>query len=118
MSLHLIPLPEMLGDSPSLQEILWNFSCFKDTKRRLTLRDNPHFYTDLPTLPEAYGNRIEINPTVDFQHADIFYVLADYKPMSVSIQTDQISRRFYNFYCPQNAIIFQGLRIFFFPAYF
>ena len=114
MSLHLIPLSEILGNSPSLQEILWNFSCFKDERQCLTLSENPHFYTDLPTLPEAYDDRIEINSTDDFRHADIFYVLID-KPKPVLIKTN-ISRHFFsNFWYPHNVIIFKGLGAVFFP---
>ena len=97
----------MLSNSPSLQEILWNFSCFEDETLRLTLRDNPHFYAELPTSPEAYGDRVEIDPTEDFRHADKFYVLTD-KPELVHIVTDEAMRSFGNFWCPQNAIIFKG----------
>ena len=100
----------MLSDSPSLQEILWNFSRFKDKKKRLTLMQNPHFYAELPTSPEAYGDSVEINPTEDFRHADEFYILTD-KPNLVYIMTDQVSRSFGNFWCLKNAIIFKGLGV-------
>ena len=90
----------MLSDSPSLQEILWNFSRFKDEKKRLTLRDNPHFYAELPTSPEAYGDSVKIDPTEDFRHANKFYVLTD-KPELVYIMTDQVSQSFGNFWCPK-----------------
>jgi hypothetical protein len=104
-------VPEVLSDSPSLQEILWNFSYFKDEKQRLTLRRNPHFYTELPTSPEAYGDSIKIDPTEDFQHADEFYVLTD-KPEPVYIMTDRVSRSFGNIWCPKIAVIFKGLSVF------
>ena len=107
-SQYLIPVPEVLSDSPSLQEILWNFCRFKDEKQRLTLRDNPHFYTKLPTLPEEYGDTLKIDPTEDFRHANKFYVLTD-KPELVHIVTDRFSRSYGNIWCPQNAIIFKGL---------
>jgi hypothetical protein len=73
----------------------------------LTLRDNPHFYAKLPTSPDAFGDSIKIDPTEDFRHADIFYVLVD-KPQLVHIMTDQVSQSFGNFWCPKNAIIFKG----------
>jgi hypothetical protein len=103
----LIYVPEVLGDSPSLQEILWNFSRFKDKKQRLTLMQNPHFYAELPTSPEAYGDSVEINPNEDFRHADEFYILTD-NPKLVYIMTDQVSRSFGNFWCPKITIIFKG----------
>jgi hypothetical protein len=108
VSQHLISVPEVISDNPSLQEILWNFSRLKNKKQRLTLSENPHFYADLPTSPEAYGDGVEIDPTEDFQHADTFYVLTD-RPSLVCITTDQDTRYFGNFWCPQNAVIFKGL---------
>jgi hypothetical protein len=100
-------MSEVLSDSPSLQEILWNFSHFKDKKKRLTLRENPHFYAKLPTSPEAYGGSVKIDPTENFRHANKFYVLTD-KPELVYIMTGQVLQTFGNFWCPQNAIIFKG----------
>jgi hypothetical protein len=101
-------VPEVLSDSPSLREILWNFSRFKDEKQRLTLRQNPHFYAELPTSLEAYRDSIKIDPTEDFQHDDEFYVLTD-NPEPVYIMTDQVLRSFGNFWCPKIDIILKGL---------
>ena len=101
----------MLNENPSLAEILWNFSHFKD-ERRLTLKQNPHFYSYLPASPEAYGGEFEIEPTEDFQHANKFYVLTD-RPGLVYIKTDQYSQCFGNSWCPNSAIIFKGERILF-----
>ena len=97
-----------LSDNPSVQEILWNFSCVKDKTRRLTLRENPHFYEILPRSPEGYGDKLKIDPIEDFRHATFFYVLTDKLEM-VHIMTDQISRSFVNFWCPSTSIIFKGL---------
>lgn len=105
---HPIVVKQVISDNPSLQEILWNFSRLKNKKQRLTLRENPHFYADLPTSLEAYGDGIKIDPTEDFQHADTFYVLTD-RPNLVCITTDQDTRYFGNFWCPQNAVIFKDI---------
>ena len=108
----------VLSDSPSIQEILWNFSRFKDEKKRLTVSENPHVYTELPTSPEAYGHSVKIDPTEDFRQAYEFYVLID-KPEIVRIVTDQDSQYFGNFWSPKDAIIFKGLGVFFlFPPFF
>ena len=106
-------MSEMLSDSSSLQEILWNFCRFKDGKERLTLRDNPHFYAELPMSPEVYDDSIKIDPTEDFRHADKFYVLTD-KPELVHIMTDQELQSLGNFWCPKNTIIFKGSAFVFF----
>ena len=100
-------VPEVLGNNPSLQEILWNFSCFKDERLRLTLRDNPHFYAELPTSLEEYGGRVKIDPTEDFRHADKFYILTD-RPELVHIVMDDATWSFGNFWCLNYAIIFKG----------
>ena len=114
-------MPEVLSKNSSIQEVLWNFSRFKDEKQCLTLRDNPHFYEELPTSPEAYGDGVQIDPTEDFQHSDKFYVLTD-KAELVYTMTDhwgQVSQSFGNFWRPHNAIIFKGLGVvfLFFPLF-
>ena len=106
-SQYLIPVPEALSNNPRIQEILWNFCRSKDEKKCLTLEENPHFYEKLPTSLESYGDRLKIDPTEDFRHANKFYVLAD-KPDFVYIMTDQVLWPFGNFWCPKNAIIFKG----------
>ena len=110
-------MTELLSKSPSLQEILWNFSRFKDEKQCLTLRDNPHFYAKLPILPHAYEASLKIDPTEDFRHANEFYVLTD-KPDPLYIMTDQVLWSPGNFWRPNNAIIFKGLGILFLFALF
>ena len=106
----LISVLVVLSNCPTIQEILWHFSHFKDEKIRLTLTDNPHFYAKLPTSPEAYGDSVRIDPIEDFQHGNKFYVLTD-KPELVRIMTDQDKQFFGNFWCPQKAIIFKGLDV-------
>ena len=105
-------MSEILSDSPTHQEILWNFSRFKDEKKRLTLTENPYFYEtyQLPTSPEKYDDKFQVHPTKDFWFArsssQKLYVLTD-KPEPVYIMTDSL-RSFGNFWCPKNAIIFKG----------
>jgi hypothetical protein len=113
-SQYLIHVPVRLNRSPSIQGILWNFNYLEDEnheKQRLTLMDNPHFYTELPTSSEAYGDSVQIDPTEDFRHANKFYVLTG-KPELVHIKTGQVSQFFSNFWCPQSAFIFKGLGVF------
>ena len=69
-------MSEVLGPLSGLSEVLWNFSRFEDENKRLTLRQNPHFYKELPTLPEAYGSEFQMEPIETFQHERIS-VLAD-----------------------------------------
>ena len=111
-------VPVRLSGNPSIQEVLWNFSRVEYKTRRLTLRENPHFYEKLPTSAEGYGDNLKINPIEDFRHTDKFYVLTD-KPEMVHIMNNQISRSFGNFWCPSTSIIFKGSCVLscFFPLF-
>ena len=108
-SQELIQTLEVLNEDATLAEILWNFSCFKD-KKRLTLKQNPHFYTHLPMSPDAYGGGFEMKPTEDFRHANKFYVLTDRHGLAY-FKTDQHTRCFGNFWSPNGAVIFKGERV-------
>lgn len=115
---HLIPAPEVLSNNPSLEEVLWNFSRLRDDKKRLTLKENPHFYplAGLPTSRKGYGDSFKTDPTEDFQHDNKFYVLIDRSEL-VHIMTDGFSQSFGNLWCPKTSIIFKGLR-FLFPLFY
>jgi len=99
-------IPVVVNENPSLAEVLWNFSCFKD-ERRVTLKQHPHFYAHLPMSPDAYSGGFTMEPTEDFQHGDKFYVLTDRQGLAY-FKTDQYTRYFGNFWCPNGAIIFKG----------
>ena len=96
----------MVNENPTLAEILWNFSHLKG-ERRLTLKQNPHFYARLPRSPDAYSGGFTMEPTEDFQHANKFYVLTDRQGLAY-FKTNQYTRCFGNFWCPNGAIIFKG----------
>ena len=40
--------------SEVLPEIVWNFCHYEDAEKRVSLAQNPHLYTELPTSPEEY----------------------------------------------------------------
>ena len=64
-------MPVMLGPHSDLSEVLWKFSRFKDEKKRLTLKQNPHFYERLPISPKTYGGEFRMDPIQTFQHERI-----------------------------------------------
>jgi hypothetical protein len=104
---------EVLSKKSDLKEILWNFSRFpRDDDRRLTLRQNPHFYKDFPTSPEAYKRTFQADPIEDFHNVNRVCVLTD-KPGRVYLQGDlakpRSDRAFGNIWVPNHAIIFKGL---------
>ena len=78
----------------------------------LTLKDNPHFYAELPTLLKAHGDSIKIDPTEDFRHADKFYVLTD-KQEVIHISGNKILHSFGNLWRFENTIIFKGSGVLF-----
>ena len=97
----------MLGEGSNLSEVLWNFSRFKD-QRRLTLKQNPHFYKDLDCRRQ-YGDEFQSDPIESFLDTPghKIYVLTD-RPGRVYLEQGQVSRAFGNVWCPQKSIIFKG----------
>ncbi|KAI0300015.1 hypothetical protein B0F90DRAFT_571146 [Multifurca ochricompacta] len=98
---------QVISKTSSISEILWNFSRFRD-ERRVTLKQNPHFYMNLPTSAEAYGDGFKIDPMKDLQHVPKICVLTD-KPSRVFLETDETTRTFSNFWIPSRAIIFKDV---------
>jgi len=99
----------VLGKSSSLNEILWNFGRFPDSKGRLTLKQNPHFYAWLPTLPEQYGGKFRTDPIEDFLREKIIVLTDNPGPTGrVYLETAEKTRAFGNVWVPKNAIIFKG----------
>ena len=113
-------VPEVLCKRSSLSEVLLNFSRYKGNKR-LTLKQNPHFYKD---LPEVYEDNFQCDPITDIldvlreSWADSLdrdrskpkpkiYVLTD-RQSRIYLKSARYSRAFGNVWCPQKAIIFRG----------
>ncbi|KAH9054692.1 hypothetical protein EDB87DRAFT_1688992 [Lactarius vividus] len=106
---NLIHAPEMLSANPSLSEILWNFSRYKD-RARITLEQNPHFYSNLPADESVYTHTFKLHPLVDLSTAlkphDTIYVLID-RPGRVFLETEGGIRRFGNVWMLNGALIFK-----------
>jgi hypothetical protein len=93
------------------------FHHFTGKKDRLTLKQNPHFYINLPTLLKAHGDKVKIDPTEDFRQADKFYVLTDrQEPVHIMIG-NKVLHSFGNLWCYKNTIIFKGLGNYFFALF-
>ncbi|KAH9169792.1 hypothetical protein EDB89DRAFT_1391178 [Lactarius sanguifluus] len=84
--------------NPSLSEILWNFTRYTD-RARITLEQNPHFYSNLPADESAYTPMFKRRPLRDLSLAlkphDTVYVLVD-RPGRVFLETEGEKRRFGN----------------------
>jgi hypothetical protein len=95
-----------------VKEILWNFSRRRptgkdsDDKKRLTLRQHPHFYSK---LPEKYGVEFRTLPTETFDHGPIS-VLTDNSGHAgrVYIEIPKRKRYFSNVWDARDTIIFKG----------
>jgi hypothetical protein len=107
---YLTPIPEVLRvcGSSDLKETLWNFSRYSNGKR-LTLKQNPHFYEVLPTSPEEYEGRFRRDPIKTFDHEKIS-VLTDSSGLTgrVFLETPKETRAFGNVWVPKDVIIFKG----------
>ncbi|KAI0300016.1 hypothetical protein B0F90DRAFT_570947 [Multifurca ochricompacta] len=103
---------QLLPAKPRSSEILWNFSRYKDN-RRVTLRQNPHFYLRLPTSVDAYGIGFsERFALKDFplKENETVYVLVD-KPglCRVYLEAEKRTRTFGNVWMPKGVMIFKDI---------
>jgi len=98
-------ISEELCASSDQNEVLWNFSRFNGD-RRLTLKQNPHFYKRLPTSSRQYGGKYTSDPIESFQH-DMISVLTD-GPDRVYMEIAETRRAFGGVWTANNAIIFKG----------
>lgn len=104
-------MPEELSQSSDVNEILWNFSRRptskdSDEKKRLTLRQHPHFYRK---LPRRYEGGFREHPTETFCH-DQISVLTDKPGHAGRVYLDIPKRKrcFSNVWDASEAIIFKG----------
>jgi hypothetical protein len=76
-------------------------------RKRLTLKDNPHFYEKLPASAEKYEGQFRTDPIETFQH-DKISVLTDNPRLTgrVFLETAKEKRAFGNVWVPKEAIIF------------
>ncbi|KAI9456029.1 hypothetical protein BJY52DRAFT_1384085 [Lactarius psammicola] len=100
---------QMLSAKPSHSEILWNFSRYKD-RARITLEQNPHFYSSLPADESAYTPMFKCRPLGDLNMAlkphDTVYVLVD-RPGRVFLETKREKRSFGNVWMLNGTLIFK-----------
>ena len=111
----------MLSARPSLSEVLWNFSRYKD-HARITLEQNPHFYSSLPTDESEFTPSFTCHPLGDLSMLkahDTVYALID-RPGWVFLETKQERRRFGNVWMLNGTQIFKGFCTMFaqFSAFF
>ena len=107
---YLIHALEEFSTSPTLPEILWNFSRYND-RARITLEQNPHFYLDCPTDESAYTSLFQRHPvkgpSVGLGHNGTVYVLFD--GMSrVFLDIGLDLRIFCNVWSLNGVLIFRG----------
>ena len=107
----------MLSPTAGIEEVLWHFAHFEDN-RRITLHDNPHFYSELPTSPDAYTGQFKAHPIEYFvlRPNDTVYVLVD-QPRRVFLDTRRETRMFGNVFTSKDVMIFKGLFNFRFLLY-
>jgi hypothetical protein len=108
----LIHASEELSASPSLPEILWNFSRYKD-RARITLEQNPNFYLRCPADESAYTPTFQRHPLRDpggaLEHSDTVYVLFD-RPGRVFLDIEPTRLRIFgNVWSLNGILVFRGL---------
>jgi hypothetical protein len=108
---NLIHASEELSAGPSLPEILWNFSRYKD-RARITLEQNPHFYLRFPADESAYTPKFQRHPLQDtsgaLEHNDTVYVLFD-RPGRVFLDNRTQTQDLWQCVVTEWLLIFRGL---------
>jgi hypothetical protein len=108
---NLIHTPEMLSGEPSLSEILWNFGRYQG-RARVTLEQNPHFYSSLPANESRFTPLFKRHPLRDFRKAlkshDTVYILVD-TPSRMFFETEGEKRSFGNVWMLNGTLIWKGL---------
>ena len=103
---------EELSVTPSLPEILWNFSRYND-RARITLEQNPHFYLRCAADESVYTPTFQRYPLPDpsgaLEHNDTLFVLFD-RPGRVLLETEHKLRIFGNVWSLNGFLIFRGSR--------
>ncbi|KAI9432321.1 hypothetical protein H4582DRAFT_2102310 [Lactarius indigo] len=104
-----VVVSQELFASPSLPEILWNFSRYKD-RARITLEQNPHFYLRCPVDESAYTPTFRRYPLQDpsgaLEHNDTVYVLFD-RASRVFLDSEHNPRIFGNVWSLNGSLIFR-----------
>jgi hypothetical protein len=108
----LIHVSEEFSASPSLPEILWNFSRYND-RANITLEQNPHFYLHFPADESAYTPTFECHPlqgpSSALEHNSTVFVLSD-GPSHVFLDIGPNLRIFGNVWSLNGVLIFRGPR--------
>ncbi|KAI9452685.1 hypothetical protein BJY52DRAFT_1225982 [Lactarius psammicola] len=104
-----VTVSQELSAFPSLPEIFWNFSRYKD-RARITLEQNPHFYLRCPADESAYTPKFRRHPLQDtsgaLEHNDTVYVLFD-RPCRVFLDTEHKPRIFGNVWSLNGLLVFR-----------
>ncbi|KAH9033803.1 hypothetical protein EDB85DRAFT_1950035, partial [Lactarius pseudohatsudake] len=100
---------QVIGKETSVDEVLWNFSRLKGRKR-ITLKQNPHFYKGLPRSALGYSDEFITEPIQNFWDVsgEDIWILTDERSR-VFLETDEMTRAFGNFWVPHEAIIFKDI---------
>ena len=105
---NLTAITVVLHKETNRHEILWYFSHHKGSQR-VTLKQNPHFYTELPRSASGYSDTFTADPILSdhvFWDATEILVLT-HERSRVFLETDR--RQVYNnFWVLDEVIIFQG----------
>ena len=102
---------EEINSSTTVSEIIWRFSRYpKNSPARFTLKQNPHFYLQLPHDAASYDSKFKQGPLKDFAHSlspgDMIYVLLD-KSCRLFLDAAQ-PRIFGNLWKPHETVILKG----------
>ena len=104
-------ITEEIDNSTTTSEIIWRFSRYpEESGRRITARQNPHFYLELSKDVASYGGEFYKNSLKDFGHGlekgGTIYILID---KSCRLFLDAAKPRIFgNLWRPHQTVILKG----------
>ena len=114
ISFHSRGVTEEIDKSTTTSEIIWRFSRYSENNpERMALKQNPHFYLELPDDAASYGSKFHKDPLNDFVNAyhrtSTIYVLSD-KSCRLFLDSAEphIPRIFGNLWKPHRRFILKG----------
>lgn len=101
---------EELDINTDIPAVLWIFSRFSKTdNRRITLKNNPHFYVEMPKAPSSFNATFRLEPlkALNLNQSNTIYVIID-RTSRIFLEYGKINRTFGNIWRPDKTVILKG----------
>ncbi|KAI0048476.1 hypothetical protein FA95DRAFT_1557980 [Auriscalpium vulgare] len=106
-----IIVSQELDINTDIPAVLWIFSRFSKTdNRRITLKNNPHFYVEMPKAPSSFNSTFRLEPlkALNLNRSNTIYVIID-RTSRIFLEYGKINRTFGNIWRPDKTVILKDI---------